>query len=107
MTLFRDRSNDELLYESYMNDIIKNISSELSESWLEIAKKVVKEKQMVYINPKTLKTSEDKKRGFMVLDAMTANMLVTIADALSSINKEKFTKLPLLQAVNLGWKLIK
>ena len=85
----------------------KYMINEAKANWLEAARIVLKKHQMVYINPKTGKTSEEKKLGFMVLDAVTANMLVTIADALSKEANEKFTSMPLLQAVDIGWKLIK
>jgi hypothetical protein len=82
-------------------------STQLSEGkWLDVAKQVVKKKQFVYVNPKTLKTTDDKKKGFIILDMTTANMLVQIADALGDVNREKFTSMPLIQAVDIGWKLV-
>ena len=82
-------------------------STQLSEGkWLDVAKQVVKKKQFVYINPKTGKTSDDKKKGFIILDMTTANMLVQIADALKKETSEKFTSMPLIQAVDIGWKLV-
>jgi hypothetical protein len=75
-------------------------------SWLDAARKVVKNHQMLYVN-KNGKVSEDKKSGYMMLDATTANMLVTIADALKKETSEQFTSMPLDKAVNIGWKLIK
>lgn len=77
------------------------------KSWLDAARKVVKEHQFVYIDPKTNDISDKKKKGYIALDAVTSNMLVQIADALKDVNKEKFTNMPLLQAVDIGWKLVK
>jgi hypothetical protein len=86
--------------------ISESILSE-GKSWTDAARWVVKNKQMVYINPKTNDTSEDKKKGYIVLDAMTANMLTKILDNVSGDVKKKFSNLNLLQAVNIGWKMVK
>ncbi len=83
------------------------ISLTEAAGWLDVARKVVKDHQMVYINPKNNKTSEDKKKGFTILDATTANMLVQVADALGKVNHQKFTGLSLTAAVNLGWQVVK
>lgn len=78
------------------------------KNWLDAARKVVKEHQFVYINPKNNDISDKEKGGYIVLDAVTASMLTQIADALKDVkNKEKFTNMPLLQAVDIGWKLVK
>jgi len=94
-----------------MKNLIERIDVKLNEKkesgWLPVARKVVKDHQMVYINPKTNDVSDDKKSGYTILDATTANMLITIADALSKVNQEKFTSMPLTGAVNIGWKLVK
>lgn len=42
----------------------------------------------------------------VILDLVTAGMLVQIYDALSPRNQEKFGNMPLLQAVDVGWKLV-
>jgi uncharacterized membrane protein len=106
---YRDE-NDKILsaYDKMlMNEAIDRIDIQLNEAkWLDIARKVVKDKQFVYVHPKTLKIVEDKKKGYVVLDMTTANMLVTIADALKKETREKFTSMPLSQAVDIGWKLI-
>lgn len=78
-----------------------------STGWLDIAKEVVKEGQMTYINLKTLKTSEEKKKGMVILDATTAAMLVNIADNLTGEVKKKFTSLPLDKAINVGWQIMR
>jgi len=84
------------------------VEQDLSEGkkWLDAARQVVKNHQMVYINPKNNDISDEKKRGYTILDATTANMLVQIADALSSTSKEKFTNMSLAQAISIGWKLV-
>ena len=86
---------------------LKEYLKEGKKTWLDVARKVVKEHQFVYINPKTNDVSKDKKKGYIALDAVTAGMLTQIADALKDVkNKEKFTNMPLLQAVDIGWKLV-
>lgn len=89
---------------------LKDYLIEGKKSWLDAAKWVVKHHQFVYINPKNNDFYEghDKKKGYIILDATTANMLVQIADALKDVkNKEKFTNMPVHQAVDIGWKLVK
>ncbi len=98
-------------------NLIDRIESKLNEKketgWLPVARKVVKEKSYVIINPKTNDISYDKeglpkkKTGYVLLDLTTANMLVTIADALSKESNEKFSSTPLLNAVKIGWQLVK
>ena len=90
-----------------MDRIDAKLDEKKESGWLPIARKVVKDHSMVYIDPKTNNTSEDKKRGYTILDATTANMLITIADALSKESNQKFTSMPLSNAVTIGWKLIK
>jgi hypothetical protein len=107
---YRDE-NDKILsaYDKMlMNEAIDRIDFQLSEEkWIDAARQVVKNHQYVYINPKNNKVSDKKKSGFIILDGVTANMLVKIADALGKVNQEKFTSSPLLQAVDIGWKLIR
>jgi hypothetical protein len=106
-------SENEKVLSAYervlINEAIGNLEvKEISEaSWIDAAKKVAKDHQMIYINPKTSKTSDEKKKGFVILDATTANMLVNIANALSKETNQKFTSMPLAQAIDIGWKLIK
>jgi len=107
-----NRNDNEKILSAYdiilMNEAIERMDIQLSESkWIDVARKVVKDKSYVYINPKTGKTSKDKKKGFIVLDMTTANMLVTIADALKKETSQQFTSMTLSQAVDIGWKLIK
>ena len=78
-----------------------------NKSWVSIAKKIVKDGQMVYINMNTLETSEEKKKGMTAFDVTTAKMLVQIVDNLSGKTKKKYTSEPLKKAIDLGWKLTK
>jgi len=88
---------------------LKNYLTE-EKGWIDAARDVVKKHQFVYIDPKTNQFSSEekfKKKGVIVLDAVTANMLVQIADALNPSNRKKFTGMNILQAVDIGWKLVK
>lgn len=78
-----------------------------AKSWLDAAEYVKKNHSMVYINPKTNDYTEDKKKGYTILDATTAGMLTMIHDALSGSSQKKFTSMNILQAVDIGWKLTK
>ena len=44
--------------------------------------------------------------GFMV-DATTANMLVTVHDALGAANQERFQTIDFMRLVDFGWKHVK
>lgn len=41
------------------------------------------------------------------LDVVTANMLITVYDALSVENKTKFASFSIPKMVSIGWKLVK
>jgi hypothetical protein len=76
-------------------------------SWLSVCQKVVDEKSYKYINENTYEelTSPNKK-GTIIIDVVTANMLLKVVNALSEKNRLNFLSFPLLKAVNVGWKLI-
>lgn len=42
-----------------------------------------------------------------VVDMQTANVLVTVHDALSEANRAKFVEMPLLTAVDVAWRCVK
>lgn len=90
-----------------MSRLERYLGEAKGNGWIEAARKVVKEHQYVHINPKTNDISDEKKKGYVILDATTANMLVQIADALSKTANEKFTSMSLAQAIDIGWKLVK
>lgn len=54
-----------------------------------------------------VKNHQYEKIEGQTIDATTANMLVQIMDNLNKQHKEKFITLPILQMVDLGWKLVK
>ena len=48
-----------------------------------------------------------KKRGWFYLDAQTANMLVTVYNALSEEHRAKFNRIPLMRLIDFGWKHVR
>ncbi len=76
-------------------------------SWIEIAKKVKAEHQYRCVNVETGEECAEKHKKAVLLDGVTANMLITVYEALNDENKAKFTSLPILKAVTVGWKLVK
>jgi hypothetical protein len=83
-------------------------------TWLEVARAITAEKSAQLVRPRKdapgqydAKRYEGSKRGWIWLDLVTASMLVQIYDALNEVNRAKFAGLPLLKAVNVGWKLVR
>lgn len=48
-----------------------------------------------------------KVRGGVLLDGVTASMLLAVHSKLSPENQEKLVKLPLAKAVSICWKLVR
>ncbi len=46
------------------------------------------------------------KRGWMLIDATTANAVTRVHEALSPANQAKFENLSLLRMVDIAWKLV-
>jgi hypothetical protein len=65
------------------------------ESWLADAQGVVTHHQHIEV------------ASGVLLDATSANMLLTVHAALSPANQAKFEAMDLLTAVQVGWKLVK
>lgn len=63
-------------------------------TWLEDARRVVEQHQHVEVEAGVL------------LDATSANMLLTVHEALSPANQAKFEAMDLLTAVQVGWELV-
>lgn len=49
----------------------------------------------------------NKTNRWVLLDAVTANAIATVYNALGEDNRAKFDRLPLCKAVNVVWKLVK
>lgn len=64
------------------------------QSWIDAATRIVERHQY-------------EKVDGVLLDATTANALMTVDRALSAANRERFRAMPLVQAVNVAWKLLK
>lgn len=74
--------------------------------WLATARRIVERHQYEAVDPITGVPVPEDTDGAVLLDATTASMLCTIADALKPANSEKFQALPLMRAVDMGWKLV-
>ncbi len=92
------------------------------KSWYDHVKKIVETRSCGYIDARTNEEvpEEDVSYGeeweedyvertdndnAVLLDAFTASMLLSIADALTEKNQKNFTELPIEKAVRVGWKL--
>jgi hypothetical protein len=58
--------------------------------------------------PDQLDVKDDcgNKRGWTYLDAVTANLIVKVTEALNETNRNKFLSLPPSKAVEIAWKLV-
>jgi len=92
-------------------------------SWLAIVQKVVDEGAYAYINKDTHEEVSDveyvsendedyvdrlkphNNKNTVLLDGYTASMLIKITNGLNEKNRERFTNLPILKAVKIGWEL--
>lgn len=84
-----------------------------TQPWLEAARAVIAHNSFLSIDVDTGAVVETEWEGdevantnAVVLDLVTAGMLVQIHDALSPRNQEKFASMSLLKAVDVGWKLV-
>ena len=48
-----------------------------------------------------------RRRGWFYMDIQTANMLVTIYNALSEEHRAKFNRIPLMRLIDFGWKQVR
>lgn len=77
-------------------------------SWLAAVQQIKNEHQARRIDTKTGHLcAKSARKGAVLMDAFTANMLITVYEALNEENKAKFTSLPILKAVQIGWKCVK
>lgn len=101
-------------------------------SWIKSARYVVKNHQWMLVNPETgvlicdreqydavcsvteqdevdgPRWVEKKMKGVkgIMLDAVTAGMLVKVYEALKPEQREKYDTMPIEKAVRVGWKLV-
>lgn len=95
--------------------------------WLEVARDVVARKSFQFVDAETgaivgpkrtaeawreAERREDEpekplKPATVALDMTTAQLLVTVYDALNESNRAKFVALPLAKAVSVAWRLVK
>lgn len=90
-------------------------------SWLEAARQVLEQKTFLTVDTTTAQPVEtvwgaEDEQGMeevvgpedaVVLDLFTASMLVQIYDGLGEANKARFLAMPLPNAVDFGWRLLK
>jgi hypothetical protein len=74
-------------------------------AWIDSARRIVANNQAECLDMTGNPTSENTK-GAMWLDHFTASMLVQIADGLNVENRERFEAMPLVNAVDMGWKIV-
>lgn len=48
-----------------------------------------------------------KKKGWVYIDALTANAVLTVFNSCNDVQKERFEKFNLISMVNFSWKCIK
>jgi hypothetical protein len=75
--------------------------------WLAAARTIVERKTAYHVDPQTGALCPPSRPRRVLLDLFTASMLVNVAGALSPTNREKFTALPILRAVDIGWAVLK
>ena len=68
--------------------------NEAKESPINVAKRIVKNKQA------------EKIDGVLV-DMQTANLILKVWDAINTSNRKKFEKLPIKKMVDVAWKLVR
>lgn len=85
----------------------------MTQGWLAAARDVLARNGFHTIDVDTGEPVETQWEGdevvndnAVVLDLVTAGMLTQVYDALGPRNQEKFGSMPLLKAVDVGWKLV-
>jgi len=76
-------------------------------SWLPAVEYVLENKSYVGVSCKTNGVVSENNKEAIILDMTTANMLNTVFNALGSDSQDKFINMPIVQAVSVGWKLVK
>jgi hypothetical protein len=80
-------------------------------AWIQASRDVIAHNSFRTVDIDTGKVVKTKWEGDevtngVVLDLITAGMLVGVYDALGEANRAKFGSMSLLQAVNVGWRLV-
>ena len=63
-------------------------------------------KKIIKIMERIVKNRQYEMINDVVVDMQTANMIMTIYNAVNKKNKKKFSKLSLNKMVAIGWKII-
>lgn len=91
-----------------------------SVMWITAARQVVARHAFVLVDPATNEIIPDKSHAYeqpedrpkgkqpkgVLLDAVTANMLCTVYDAISPKSQQSFGCMPIMRAVDVGWKVM-
>jgi len=108
-------SNDDCKFFIRKDQMFDKESAKETLTLHEVAKKVVKESQYVYIKqtkakPEQYLLSEDRKSGYSIMDGVTANMLNRTLDVLKKQNPSLYAKVkkaPYHRVVDASWKSVK
>lgn len=76
----------------------------------QVVKEVLKASQFLYVkqDKEGLYTiSEENKNGYMMIDLYTASAINTVYNAINEKNKNRLDTMPIIQAVNLCFKVLK
>ena len=76
----------------------------------QVVKEVLNASQFLYVkqNKDGLYTiSEQDKNGYMMIDLYTASAINTVYNAINKRNQDRLNTMPIIQAVNLCFKVLK
>lgn len=78
-------------------------------SWLAAARTVKEQHQARRVDVRTgylVPDGRKRRGGVVLLDAVTAGMLVAVWTQLNERNRAMFVAMPILKAVDVGWRLV-
>lgn len=79
-----------------------------AQYWMDVVDRVCSEHQARFINRADGRMCAKRHKGSVLLDAVTASMLQTVDRGVKDPTfRAVFRSLPLMQAVNVGWKMVK
>ena len=86
------RDMDKLNKSKIPSELVESKLNEAKESPIDVAKRIVKNRQ-------------SEKVDGVLLDMLTANLIVQVYDAVSPKNKRGMMKLPIKKMADVVWKL--
>ena len=93
--------------EGSPSDISKFLKRLSAVSMMKKMEKLAAKEKRIDILRRIVDNHQQEKIEGVTVDALTANMLVTIHDALSSKSRAKFDRIPLKKLVDFGWSMVK